>query len=101
MSSPEAAALAARADALPGVPRRRTAGGSGRRGERLRHGGRAPQARWNALERRTRREPRLGSALLVAGRPTRRVLQGALKTAADGSRRLSRRGHEQICRTPT
>ena len=84
-----------RPDALSGVPRRRPAGGFGRGRERLRRGGRTPQARRHALERRGRREPHPDSALPVAGRTMRRVLQGSLKTA-NHRRCLS----EQICRTP-
>ena len=50
-----------------------------------------PQARRHALERRRRREPNPDAALLVAGRPLRRVLRGARETAADGPCRLNRR----------
>ena len=84
----------------PGVPRRRAAGGLGRGGERVRRRGRPAQARRHALERRARGEPHPDPALLVAGRPPRPVLRGARQAAADRARRLSRRGREQICRTP-
>ena len=42
-------------------------------------------------ERQRRREPRPDAALLVAGPPPQGNLSGAIKTAADGVRRLSPR----------
>ena len=52
------------------------------------------------LERRRRREPHPDAALLVAGRPLRRVLQGVRETAADGPCPLNRRVRTNMSYTP-
>ena len=87
-----------RQDALSGVPRRRAAGGFGRR-ERRRHRGWPPQAPRHALERRPPCEPDAGLAVSVARRPLGGFFQARSRAAAP--RRLSRRGCEQICRVPS